>query len=120
MNRVRWRSAGFQTCCIADFQVGNTVEFGWPADLEIRDTADLEVCATSVAASPRYKKHGSWRASTPNIGRASGAMNRTDSASFWSASAERSADGALVRGEAIIGQGKAASRFACRRAPKRF
>jgi hypothetical protein len=64
MNRVRWRSAGFQTCCIADFQVGNTVEFGWPADLEIRDTADLEVCATLIAASPRYKKHGSWRASS--------------------------------------------------------
>jgi len=38
-----------------DFQVGNKVEFGWPADLEIRDTADLEVCATLVAASPRYK-----------------------------------------------------------------
>ena len=38
MDRVRWRSAGFQTCCIADFQVGRVVEFGWPADLEIRDT----------------------------------------------------------------------------------
>ena len=60
MNRARWRSAGFQTCCIADFQVGNTVEFGWPADSEIRDTADLEVCATLVAASPRNKSmvHG--------------------------------------------------------------
>ena len=52
MNRVRLRSAGFQTCCVADFQVG-AVEFGWPADLEIRDTADLEVCATLVAGPPR-------------------------------------------------------------------
>jgi hypothetical protein len=47
------RSAGFQTCCIADFQVGSAMEFGWPADLEIRDTADLEVCATFVGAAPR-------------------------------------------------------------------
>src|ERR1044071_4763623 len=46
-------SAGFQTCCVADFQVGRAVEFGWAADLEIRDTADLEVCATLVAAVPR-------------------------------------------------------------------
>ena len=43
-----YRSAGFQTCCVADFQVGSAVEFGRPADLEIRDTADLEVCATLV------------------------------------------------------------------------
>jgi hypothetical protein len=48
------------------------------------------------------------------------AMNRTYSASFSSAPAERSADGALVRGEAIIGQAKAASRSACRRTPNRF
>src|ERR1035438_8431256 len=38
------RSADFQVCRIADFQVG------WAADrlagLETRDTADLEVCAT--------------------------------------------------------------------------
>ena len=27
-------------------QAGWAVEFGWPADLEIRDTADSEVCAT--------------------------------------------------------------------------
>ena len=43
------RSAGFQTCCIADFKVGGAMEFGLPADLEIPDTADLEVCATLVA-----------------------------------------------------------------------
>jgi len=45
-SRLRGRSAGFQTCCIADFQVGSAAPFGWLADLEIRDTADLEVCAT--------------------------------------------------------------------------
>jgi hypothetical protein len=38
------RSAGFQTCCIADFQVGFPALR--PAGLETRDTADLEVCAT--------------------------------------------------------------------------
>src|ERR1039458_4694804 len=40
------RSAGFQTCCIADFQVGRVLENARPAGLETRDTADLEVCAT--------------------------------------------------------------------------
>jgi hypothetical protein len=35
---------GFQTCCIADFQVGSAALR--PAGLETRDTADLEVCAT--------------------------------------------------------------------------
>ena len=39
-------SAGFQTCCIADFQVGGAVELVRRAGLETRDTADLEVCAT--------------------------------------------------------------------------
>jgi hypothetical protein len=38
------RSAGFQTCCIAGFQAGSPAL--WPAGLETRDTADLEVCAT--------------------------------------------------------------------------
>jgi hypothetical protein len=38
------RGAGFQTCCIADFQVGSLASR--PAGLETRDTADLEVCAT--------------------------------------------------------------------------
>jgi len=44
------RSAGFQTCRIADFQIGNATKLQKPlelfADLEIRDTADLEVGAT--------------------------------------------------------------------------
>jgi hypothetical protein len=44
------RSAGFQTCCIADFQVGRALEVVRPAGLETRDTADLEVGAT-VAVS---------------------------------------------------------------------
>ena len=40
-------SAGFETCCIAGFQAGKTLEMlSRSADLEIRDTADLEVCAT--------------------------------------------------------------------------
>ena len=64
-------SAGFQTCCIADFQVGRTPAVVQSAGLETRDTADLsvsaslrrdragakgeggEVCATGVAATPR-------------------------------------------------------------------
>ena len=43
-NRPMLRSAGFQTCCTADFQVRSTA-LG-PAGLETRDTADLEVRAT--------------------------------------------------------------------------
>ncbi len=45
-------SAGFQTCCIADFQVCGRVPR--PASLETRDTADLEVCATPY----RYGRPG--------------------------------------------------------------
>ena len=37
-------SAGFQTCRVADFQVGSAAVR--PAGLETRGTADLEVCAT--------------------------------------------------------------------------
>jgi hypothetical protein len=47
------RSAGFQTGCVADFQVGRAHNVQQHAGLETRDTADLEVCATLVAASPR-------------------------------------------------------------------
>jgi len=39
------RSAGFQTCCIADFQVGRVLENARPTGLETRDSADLEVGA---------------------------------------------------------------------------
>jgi hypothetical protein len=39
-------SHGFQTCCVADFQIGGTAFAGLPAGLEARDTADLAVCAT--------------------------------------------------------------------------
>ena len=46
-------SAGFQTCCVADFQIGVAYEVARSAGLETRDTADLEVCATFVAVRPR-------------------------------------------------------------------
>src|SRR6266568_1208914 len=41
-------SAGFQTCCIADFQVGWAGKLPRLAGLETRDTADLEICATKL------------------------------------------------------------------------
>ena len=41
------------TCCIADFRIGAACDVGRLAGLETRDTADLEVCATSAAAAPR-------------------------------------------------------------------
>ena len=50
------RSAGFQTCRIADFQVGKTLKSTPFAGLETRDTADLEVCATRV--SVKMRGHG--------------------------------------------------------------
>jgi hypothetical protein len=43
-------SHGFQTCCVADFQIGGTAFAGLPAGWEARDTADLEVCATGPTA----------------------------------------------------------------------
>jgi hypothetical protein len=43
------RSAGFQTCRIADFRIGWAAEIVRRAGLETRDTADLEVCATAGA-----------------------------------------------------------------------
>jgi len=43
-----YRSAGFQTCRIADFQVGWPLDGASPAGLETRDTAGLETCATVV------------------------------------------------------------------------
>jgi hypothetical protein len=43
-DKVALSGAGFQTCCVADFQVGITALP--PAGLETRDTADLEVCVT--------------------------------------------------------------------------
>lgn len=46
------RSGGFQTCCIADFQIGSMRDAVRSAGLETRDTADLEVCAASVVAFP--------------------------------------------------------------------
>ena len=47
---MTFRSAGFQTCRIADFQIGKTHNVVRPAGLKTCDTADLEVCATEIAA----------------------------------------------------------------------
>jgi hypothetical protein len=47
------RSAGFQTCCIADFQIGELHDVARGAGLETRDTADLEVGATVEAPRAR-------------------------------------------------------------------
>ena len=50
------RSAGFQTCCIADFSIGGAPKHQRPlsivrlADLEIHDTADWEVGATGAVS----------------------------------------------------------------------
>jgi len=41
MNRRCFRSAGFQTCCIADFQIGGSCDVVRCAGLETGDTADL-------------------------------------------------------------------------------
>jgi len=41
------RSAGFPTCCIADFLIGKLSDVAGSAGLETRDTAELEVCATA-------------------------------------------------------------------------
>ena len=38
---------GFQTCRIADFQIGRTLDVVRLAGLETRDTAGLETCATT-------------------------------------------------------------------------
>jgi hypothetical protein len=45
---VSARSAGFQTCRIADFQVGKALGITQLAGLETRATADLDVCATET------------------------------------------------------------------------
>ena len=56
------RSADFPVCCIAGFLTCGALQyparskFSEPADLEIGDTADSEVCATfvSVRLHPRF------------------------------------------------------------------
>jgi hypothetical protein len=42
------RSAGFQTCCIADFQIGSACDVVRRAGLETGDTAGSEACATML------------------------------------------------------------------------
>src|SRR5208283_2531277 len=49
------RSAGFQTCRIADFQIGCSCNVLRGAGLETGDTADSEVCAT-VLINPFARK----------------------------------------------------------------
>jgi hypothetical protein len=46
------RSAGFQTCCIADFQIGWAFDVVRRAGLETGDTADLEVGASAPGMAP--------------------------------------------------------------------
>ena len=60
---AKQRSAGFQTCCIADFQVGSAVLR--PAGLETRDTADLEVCATLDRYGRAARRPGRSRSQIP-------------------------------------------------------
>ena len=93
---ARFRSAGFQTCCIADFQVGGASwqqeaagAFGRPAGLETRDTADLavcatqtpdsEVCATSVAPARRWVFRGSRPIPPPHPARCQPAQQKLQS-----------------------------------------
>ena len=49
------RSAGFQTGCVADFQIGDVTDVLSYAGLETRDTADLEVCATKLPSAGRVQ-----------------------------------------------------------------
>ena len=46
--RAVHHSAGFQTCRIADFQIAKVLKWSRLRGVETRDTADLEVCATSL------------------------------------------------------------------------
>src|SRR6266516_2455820 len=45
-------SAGFQTCCLADFQIRKRPDKGRSADWEVGDTAGLETCVTSSYLRP--------------------------------------------------------------------
>ncbi len=51
------RSAGFPTCCIADFPIGVPSKNESLADLEARDSADLEVGAMPVGVHGREVIH---------------------------------------------------------------
>jgi hypothetical protein len=53
------RSAGFQTCCVADFQVGRVSAHPRPASLETCGPAGWEACATVAVSrcAPDYKKN---------------------------------------------------------------
>ena len=51
----RSSSAGFQTCCIADFQIGKPYNVARPENLErTRDIAELSMCALAHYLKPKY------------------------------------------------------------------
>ena len=69
-----FRGAGFQTCCVAGFQTRWPDPLTCAADLEVGDTADLEVCATlnRYSAQPRAESFhrvaiGKTNGNLPNI-----------------------------------------------------
>jgi hypothetical protein len=47
-------SAGLEMCWIAKLSSADRPDYRTPADLEIRDTADLEICATNHCAANRW------------------------------------------------------------------
>src|SRR2546427_8752203 len=51
-------SAGFQTCCLADFQIRKRPDKGRSADWEVGDTAGLETCVTSSYLRPLALRPG--------------------------------------------------------------
>jgi hypothetical protein len=75
-----FRSAGFQTCCIADFPIGAAWEVrkaqvsSTARRLEARDTADWEVCATFPHCPPAARR-SSRRNAVVGIRRANGQLN---------------------------------------------
>ena len=59
-SRAAERSAGFQTCGIADFQIGGAFDVVRSADLEIRATVGLEVRATADCKSALRRRSGGF------------------------------------------------------------
>ena len=52
------RSAGFQTCRVADFQIGRARGVVRSAGLETRETADLEIDDTAAGVKVRPRTNG--------------------------------------------------------------
>jgi hypothetical protein len=61
------RSAAFQSCRVADFQIGESCILPVAAGLEARDTADLEVCATSQALCYGWFSTGKYEMPTRSV-----------------------------------------------------